>query len=326
MPATYYSRGTHGTRTDVVEIYDVEHLSPQAEVVIPPKRATNAVALAHAALSDDDRFVAIFNWTTGTSLSIVDVANRASPARSRRRGAASSIPPARVASCRSAPTARSSPLTLDDDGQRGEPRLEQAVLRSEGRPGDREGGARSATSGSSSPSTASCIRSTAAARRRSSARRGRWSRDADKAESWRIGGNQHLAVHRASGRLYALMHRGGADTHKDPGEEVWIFDIATPAPHRARPVGQSRLHRLRLPDQPPAGRWRGVVDWLLDRFAPPLVGYIAVTQDDAPAAGHRSQFSGIARRLRRARPARSCAGSARPAGPATCCRRRGVAS
>ena len=64
VPATYYSRGTHGTRTDVVEIYDPTNLAWQGEVVIPPKRATNAVALAHAALSDDDRFLAIFNWTT----------------------------------------------------------------------------------------------------------------------------------------------------------------------------------------------------------------------------------------------------------------------
>src|SRR6185436_4464091 len=41
---------------------------------------------------------------------------------------------------------------------------------------------------------------------------------------WRIGGGQHLAVHAASGRLYALMHKGGADTHKDPGTEVWVYD------------------------------------------------------------------------------------------------------
>ena len=36
----------------------------------------DALALGHAALSDDDRFVAIFNWTTGQSLSIVDVEHR----------------------------------------------------------------------------------------------------------------------------------------------------------------------------------------------------------------------------------------------------------
>src|SRR5439155_1570647 len=33
--------------------------------------------------------------------------------------------------------------------------------------------------------------------------------DAGRRASWRIGGAQHLAVHAASGRLYALMHQGG---------------------------------------------------------------------------------------------------------------------
>src|SRR5436309_15480952 len=51
--------------------------------------------------------------------------------------------------------------------------------------------------------------------------------EADRRASWRIGGGQHLAVHAASGRLYALMHQGGPDTHKEPGSEVWVYDLAT---------------------------------------------------------------------------------------------------
>ncbi|MFN8644585.1 MAG: hypothetical protein U0802_24080 [Candidatus Binatia bacterium] len=35
-----------------------------------------------------------------------------------------------------------------------------------------------------------------------------------------------------------------------------------------------------------------MVDWLLDHFAPPLVGYIAVTQDEQPLLITASQFSG----------------------------------
>ena len=48
---------------------------------------------------------------------------------------------------------------------------------------------------------------------------------ADRDESWRIGGIQHLAVHRQLGRLYALMHQGEADTHHHPGTEVWVYDV-----------------------------------------------------------------------------------------------------
>ena len=35
-PETYFSRGTRGTRTDVVSLYDPKHLSPVGEIVIPP--------------------------------------------------------------------------------------------------------------------------------------------------------------------------------------------------------------------------------------------------------------------------------------------------
>ena len=43
---------------------------------IPPGRAFNALISANAALSDDERFVAVFNYTPATSLSIVDVEKR----------------------------------------------------------------------------------------------------------------------------------------------------------------------------------------------------------------------------------------------------------
>ena len=76
LASTYFSRRVRGTRTDVLEIYDIATLSPVAEVILPSKRATDAVALAHTAISDDDRFVAVFNWTPATSLSIVDVEQR----------------------------------------------------------------------------------------------------------------------------------------------------------------------------------------------------------------------------------------------------------
>ena len=61
LPETYYSRGSRGERTDVVTIYDAVTLLPVAEVKIPPKRAINALSSANAALSDDERFVAVFN-------------------------------------------------------------------------------------------------------------------------------------------------------------------------------------------------------------------------------------------------------------------------
>ena len=42
----------------------------------------------------------------------------------------------------------------------------------------------------------------------------------------------------ATKRLYSLMHVGGADSHKDPGTEVWVYDLAT----------HQRVQRIKLED------------------------------------------------------------------------------
>ena len=73
---TYYARTTRGERTDVVSIYDPFKLSFVAEIEIPPKRASTLPRLADSALTDDDRFMAVFNLTPAASLSIVDLEQR----------------------------------------------------------------------------------------------------------------------------------------------------------------------------------------------------------------------------------------------------------
>jgi methylamine dehydrogenase heavy chain len=52
---------------------------------------------------------------------------------------------------------------------------------------------------------------------------------AEKAQNWRPGGLQQLAVHAGLNRLYAIMHQGPLETHKDPGREVWVYDLARKA-------------------------------------------------------------------------------------------------
>src|SRR5262249_26841857 len=54
---------------------------------------------------------------------------------------------------------------------------------------------------------------------------------------WKPGGMQHLAFHAQSHRLYSLMHQGGSDTHKDPGTEIWVYDVA---------AGGKRVQRIPL--------------------------------------------------------------------------------
>jgi methylamine dehydrogenase heavy chain len=47
--------------------------------------------------------------------------------------------------------------------------------------------------------------------------------------AWRPGGSQLAAYHKASGKLYVLMHPGVYWTHKHGGTEIWVLDTKTHA-------------------------------------------------------------------------------------------------
>src|SRR5437667_141799 len=74
LAEAYAARGVRGTRTDVVTVYDAATLRPLGdEIQIPAERAEYFPGVAANALSDDGRFMAVFNLTPRTSVSIVDV-------------------------------------------------------------------------------------------------------------------------------------------------------------------------------------------------------------------------------------------------------------
>jgi methylamine dehydrogenase heavy chain len=285
VPATYYSRGTRGERTDVLEIYDAPTLSPVAEVIIPSRRANNAVALGHTALSDDDRLVALFNWTTGTSLSIVDVENRVFAGEVTTPGCSLVFAAGARRFFSICADGSIFIVVLDEAGHelrrsrsepffdpRQDPVTEKAVRYGDTwlfvsfdgmvHPVDVSG--EEIQFGDEWPLLS----------------------PEDRQRTWRIGGMQHLAVHAATRRLFVLVHRGGPDTHKDAGEEVWIYDIST----------RRRIDRVELlnPGLTIYGFpiELGVFEWLLDTFAPAYVSHIQVTRDDEPLLLTASQFSG----------------------------------
>lgn len=50
----------------------------------------------------------------------------------------------------------------------------------------------------------------------------------DKKRNWRPSGFQLSALHDASGTLYVQMHSNGREgSHKNPAEEIWVFDLAS---------------------------------------------------------------------------------------------------
>lgn len=235
-PETYFSRGTRGTRTDVVTLYDPRTLAPTGEIPIPPKRAGHIPMRANSGITDDGRFLLIYNFTPAQSVSVVDLKSRTFVGEIDIPGCALVYPtgPRRFFSICGDGTAFA--VRLDDTGKpasRGrtarlfdpvkDPVTEKAV---------RDG----ATwlfvsfSGDVVPvETAGDVTKAGA----------RWSltTPAERQQNWKPGGIQHLAIHPKRRRLYSLMHQGGPDTHKDPGSEIWVHDLA---------AGGRRVQRIPL--------------------------------------------------------------------------------
>jgi methylamine dehydrogenase heavy chain len=223
---TYLSRGFRGTRTDVVTTFDANTLLPTGEIEIPAKRLLGMPTSAHASLLDDERFLLAYNFSPASTVSVVDLERGAFVGEIEVAGCALIYPlgPRRFASlCGDGGLLE---VTLDDAGREKartahakffdssqDPLLEKAV---------RVGGQWLFVSfagdvhavDASGPALAFGAM---------------WplSDAAEREAKWLPGGLQPFAVHAASGRLYALMHQGGAGSHKDPGQAVWVFDLET---------------------------------------------------------------------------------------------------
>jgi methylamine dehydrogenase heavy chain len=295
VPETHYSRGSRGDRTDVVTIYGARSLTPVAEVEIPAKRAMNALPAGNAALSDDDRFAAIFNMNPATSLSIVDVEQRRFAGEITTPGCSLVYAAGARRFAMLCSNGAMLVVTLDDEGRlvsrvRSEPFFDpqaDPVTEKAVRYGDHwvfvsfEGYVHDVDLSGPEPHFAEP-----------------WALfdDGDRRESWRIGGRTHLALHRASGRLYSLVHQGGVDTHKDGATELWEYDLAS----------HERVRRIRL--HSPGFTYLGVSmefgqDWVwpFNRLYGALVDVslayvgvdtVAVSQDEHPVIVTGANFSG----------------------------------
>ena len=220
---SFYSRSVRGTRDDVLTVVDMNDLSAKAEIDIPDKTATLSFR-NHIGLLGDGRHVVIFNMIPAQSVSIVDVIDREFAGEISTPGCAIIMPTgtdafmmmcgdgtlqyiridadgAEVARARSKPF-----FVVDED-----PVIDKPMRTTEGWVMiSYEGlayqvGVEKGKMKISEP----------------------WSllSEDDKAEKWRPGGDQPFSVHRESGLLYVLMHQGEADTHYEPGTEIWVFDL-----------------------------------------------------------------------------------------------------
>jgi methylamine dehydrogenase heavy chain len=223
-PETYFSRGTRGKRTDVVTLYDPATLGALDEIAMPPKRSSNLPMISNAALTDDERFLLIYNFNPAQSLAVIDTKTRKFVREIETPGCALVYPTGPrsffsvcgdgsllLVSLNDAGVAqqkRTQPLL----GMGADPVTEKAVrigrtwyfVSFDGRVYPIDADAEYATAGA-----------------------GWWlASDVERKAGWRPGGVQPLAQNVSNSRLYALMHRGALSTHKDPGKDVWVFDVA----------------------------------------------------------------------------------------------------
>ncbi len=224
-PETYFSRGTRGKRTDVVTLYDPGTLKTLGEIAIPPKRSSNLPMMANSVMTDDDRFLLIYNFNPAQSVTVVDTTTRKFVREVETPGCALIYPTGPRSFFSVCGDGSLSLVELDDAGaahqkrtqplfdMAADPVTEKAVRIKDswyfvsfaGRIYPLKVGAQQAVLGTS------------------------WwlSSEAERKAGWRSGGVQQLAADPQKSLLYAIMHRGGLETHKDPGKDVWVFDVST---------------------------------------------------------------------------------------------------
>ncbi len=74
---TVWSRGSRGTRTDFITVYDTRTLNAIGEIVLPGgKRALITAQEGMITFTDDQRMAVVFDFTPSSSVTIVDLVNR----------------------------------------------------------------------------------------------------------------------------------------------------------------------------------------------------------------------------------------------------------
>ena len=223
---TYYTRYTRGVRDDVVSIYSPTTLTPIAEIDIPDKRGSTIPTPHNAVLTDDDRFLLVFNLTPATSISVIDVEKRTFVGEIETPGCSLIYPTGNRRFFSLCGDGSLLDIFIDDSGEvvtagraakffdpETDPISEKGVRwNSNWYFVSFEGYLHEIGFSDRTPNFAKP-----------------WSllSSDERQQAWRVGGTKHLTLHKKRGLLYSIVHQGGGqETRKDPGEAIWIYDLA----------------------------------------------------------------------------------------------------
>jgi methylamine dehydrogenase heavy chain len=223
VATTYFARGGHGTRTDVVEFNDNNTLAKTGEIVIPPKHAQTLATLFTVGYSSDGKFVYTPYLTPAASFGVLDPARKKVLSEIDTAGCTLVIPwgPNRVSSiCESG---RLLTVTLNPQGQEASRTSSEPFFNPDQDPVFAQ--AVPLSDGYAYVSFLGQVQEIDFTQPKL-VMRTPWSLvSAAEKGTWRPGGVQIGAVHRSQGKLFVPMHRGGDGSHKAGGTEIWVFDL-----------------------------------------------------------------------------------------------------
>ncbi|WP_277183114.1 amine dehydrogenase large subunit [Caballeronia sp. BR00000012568055] len=223
VATTYFSRGSKGTRTDVVELIDNATLETTGEIEIPAKHAQAVPTPYNTTLSEDGSRLYVSNITPSTSVTVIDTAAKKVLGEIDTDGCVLAYPSGNDRFTSLCESGKALTVKLDATGKEASRKLSDAFIDVDHDSafvnGVRDaqgylfttfkGNVRSADFSGDTPAFGTS-----------------WSlvTDQERKAGWRPGGLQQTALHVKTHRLYVAMHRGADGSHKDPASEIWVFD------------------------------------------------------------------------------------------------------
>jgi methylamine dehydrogenase heavy chain len=234
---TFFSRGTRGSRTDVITVYDTKSLDPVSEIAIAPKRQLAAPDNLQLGATSDGRLLLVANMTPATSVTVVDLAASKVLGEIAILGCAEFQLTGNRQFASVCGDGSILMVDFDDNGKAVSEKRSSvffnaekdpifaspAIIKSENYYVTYHGVVHPVDMSTDPPSPGPTWPLTT---------------DQERAAGWRPGGSQPIWGHSASGLMYALMHQGGEWTHKQPGPEIWVFNAKE----------GKRIERLSLPE------------------------------------------------------------------------------
>ena len=225
---SFFSRGDHGTRTDVLEYYDTTNLMPHGETILLSKRAMSNQYSVFLVESAEAKYLLVQNATQASSVSIVDLATRALLSEIQTAGCFGIYVSPKVAGRFSTLCGDGAALTVDFDaagketGRRRSATLfdpeKDALFISGVKMGDK-------TIFLSFLGNVHVIDFSEEV----AAQETPWTflGAREQAAHWRPGGYANIAYSPSNGQLYLGMHPDGQEgSHKTPAAEIWKVDVA----------------------------------------------------------------------------------------------------